>query len=226
MKIIFFDIDRTLINHRYAQDTAALLFLRQFASSLPYSPKDFYQLWQAVMEKHFTAFLQGKITFVEHRRRRMKDLFQKTESCLTDDEADGRFAIYVKNYEANWVLFDDVLSCLDGLSNYRLGIISNGNTKQQIRKLCKTEIVQRFDTIVISEEVGMSKPNPEIFLAACCQAKVEIGECLYVGDNLQGDAIAAQAAGLKGVWLNREEVTYAQVSIPVIQSLNELVTAS
>jgi predicted mannosyl-3-phosphoglycerate phosphatase (HAD superfamily) len=35
--MIFFDIDQTLINHQQAQNTAALLFLQQFSSSLPYT---------------------------------------------------------------------------------------------------------------------------------------------------------------------------------------------
>jgi putative hydrolase of the HAD superfamily len=63
--MIFFDIDQTLINHQHAQDAAALLFLKQFAHLLPYSPKEFGKLWQSLMEKHFATFTRGEINFLE-----------------------------------------------------------------------------------------------------------------------------------------------------------------
>jgi putative hydrolase of the HAD superfamily len=138
--MIFFDIDQTLINHQQAQNTAALLFLQQFSSSLPYTSQEFCRCWQTVIEKHFATFMRGEITFVEHRRRRIRELFQETELYLADDEADERFAIYLQYYEDNWTLFDDVLPCLDALSNRRLGIISNGNAEQQAKKLHQTGI--------------------------------------------------------------------------------------
>ncbi len=221
--MIFFDIDQTLINHQQAQDTATLLFLQRFSSLLPYTLEEFCQCWQTVMEKHFTTFLRGEITFVEHRRRRMKELFQGAESCLADDEADGRFAIYLQHYEDNWTLFDDVLPCLNVLSNRRLGIITNGNTKQQTKKLSQTGIATQFDIVVVSEDVGVSKPKPEIFLDACGRARVKAQQCIYVGDGLQNDALAAVAVGMKGIWLNREDLSYHQVAIPVIKHLDELV---
>ncbi len=223
--MIFFDIDQTLINHQYAQDTAAALFFQQFLSLSPYSPEEFCKHWQTVMEKHFTTFAQGEITFVEHRRRRMREIFQEAELCLTDDEADGRFEIYLQHYENNWTLFDDVLPCLNSLSNHKLGIISNGNTEQQTKKLCQTEILGRFDVVVISESIGLSKPNPDIFLSACRRSGAEVRQCKYVGDSLQNDVLAAEAVGVKGIWLNREKLFHPQTSISVIQTLDDLATA-
>ncbi len=221
--MIFFDIDQTLINHQQAQNTAALLFLQQFSSSLPYTSQEFCRCWQTVMEKHFATFMRGEITFLEHRRRRIRELFQETELYLADDEADKRFATYLQYYEDNWTLFDDVLPCLDALSNRRLGIISNGNTEQQAKKLHQTGIAKRFDIVVVSEEVGVSKPKPDIFLGACRRAGIKVRQCSYVGDSLQNDGLAAEAVGMKGIWLNREGACYFQMVIPVIKILDELI---
>lgn len=223
--MIFFDIDQTLINHQHAQDTAVSLFLQKFSSLFPDSPKEFCKRWQAVMEKHFITFTRGKITFIEHRRRRMRELFQ-FESYLTDDEADRRFAIYLQHYEENWTLFDDVLPCLNALSNCRLGIISNGNTEQQTKKLYQTGIAERFYIVIVSEDVKVSKPNPDIFLSACRRAGVEARQCSYVGDSLQNDALAAEAVGMKGIWLNREELSNRQIAMTAIKSLDELVAVA
>jgi putative hydrolase of the HAD superfamily len=222
-RMIFFDIDQTLINHQQAQDTAALLFWQRFSSLLPYVSEEFCQHWQTVMEKHFTTFMQGEITFVEHRRRRMRELFQEAELYLTDDEADSRFTVYLEHYEDNWALFDDVLPCLNALSNRRLGIISNGNTEQQTKKLDQTGIAERFEIIVVSEEAGVSKPKPDIFLRACRQSGVKEGQCYYIGDNLQNDALAAELVGIQGIWLNRADISCSDVIVPVIKNLDELV---
>ncbi|NJR63837.1 MAG: HAD family hydrolase [Cyanobacteria bacterium CRU_2_1] len=217
--MIFFDIDQTLINHQHAQDTAALLFLQRFSSLLPYASEEFCHYWQTVMKKHFATFMGGKITFVEHRRRRMRELFQEAKPGLANDEADELFAIYLKHYEDNWQLFDDVLPCLNALSNCRLGIISNGNTEQQTKKLYQTGIATRFDIVVVSEKVGTSKPQPDIFLSACRRAKVQVEQCSYIGDSLQDDALAAKAVGMKGIWLNREGLHCPQRAISVVKSL-------
>lgn len=189
--MLFFDIDQTLINHQQAQNTAALLFLQRFSSLLPHTSEEFCQCWQTVMERHFAAFMRGEITFVEHRRRRMRELFQEAELSLTDDEADERFATYVQHYEDNWTIFDDVLPCLNALSNRRLGIISNGNTEQQMKKLRQTGIAKRFDIVVVSEEVRVSKPKSGIFLNACLRAGIKPQQCSYVGDSLQNDALGS-----------------------------------
>ncbi len=92
-----------------------------------------------------------------------------------------------------------------------------------MRKLYQTGIVQRFDIIVVSEEVGASKPTPDIFLNACCRAATKTQQCTYVGDNLQNDTLAAEAVGMKGVWLNRAALSYPQIAVLEIKNLGELV---
>ena len=49
----------------------------------------------------------------------------------------------------------------------------------------------------------MEKPDARIFLEAARQAGCAPGECLYVGDRLETDALGSARAGMTGVWLNR-----------------------
>ena len=220
--MIFFDIDDTLVTHSQAQSQAARLFWEAFADRLPYSQPEFPAVWDAVMQKHFAAFAAGQISFAEHRRRRMREIFA---DALSEGEADALFQAYLRHYEDCWALFDDVLPCLDALRSCPLGIISNGSGEQQRRKLHRLGIADRFDVVVISEEVGIWKPKPEIFWEACRQAEMEPGDCMYVGDSLATDALASQAAGLRGVWLNRPSLSGADVlTISNLNDLENLVT--
>lgn len=222
--MILFDIDDTLVNHTQAQIRAARLFLSDFNHLLPYPVDEFCALWDSVMLKHFGAFARGEISFAEHRRRRIRELFAEVHPALSDAEADDRFEIYLRGYRDGWALFDDVLPCLFALSGHKLGIISNGNTDQQKLKLHRLEIESRFEVVVISEEVGVWKPQPQIFLEACRRASLRPQDCVYVGDNLKVDALGSHSAGMKAIWLNRAGTPNTQLSVTKICSLSELST--
>ena len=217
--MIFFDIDDTLVTHSQAQSQAARLFWEAFADRLPYSQPEFPAVWDAVMRTHFAAFAAGQISFAEHRRRRVREIFA---DAVSDSEAGALFQAYLRHYEDCWALFDDVLLCLDALRSFPLGIISNGNGKQQRRKLHRLGIAERFQVVIISEEVGLWKPKAEMFWEACRQAETDPGECVYVGDSLTTDALASQAAGMRGVWLNRTQLSAAELWVPAIACLREL----
>ncbi len=214
--MIFFDIDDTLLMNSRAQTQAALRFWDDFSDRLAPTRQEFPAVWDAVMQKHFAECAAGRISFGEQRRRRMRDILG------ADDEDGSAFHSYLVHYEREWALFDDVLPCLDALNNAPLGIIPNGSGKQQRRKLHQLGIADQFITIIISEDLGVWKPNPEIFRAACKEAGASPKDCVYVGDLLLTDARAAQAAGLRGVWLNRDRLPASDAGVPTLRSLSEL----
>ena len=219
---IFFDIDATLVDHDKAAEMAATKFLQHFAHLLPYSQAKFLKTWHEVSDRHNDLYFRGEVSLTEQRRNRMRELFAHTESALSGDEADARFQVYLEHYESNWKLFDDVLPCLDRHAHIPLGLISNGDLEQQLRKLKLTNLENRFSTILVSSEIGVSKPKPEIFLEACRRAKVSAKECVYIGDRLDVDALASRSVGMKGVWLNRKRLPMPELAVPVIATLGEL----
>lgn len=84
-----------------------------------------------------------------------------------------------------------------------MGIITNGKLDIQLARLDAMGLGGRFEHVIASSELGIAKPAPEIFLHACEVFEVSPGEAAYVGDRLHIDAIAAAAAGMLGVWLDR-----------------------
>jgi putative hydrolase of the HAD superfamily len=86
----------------------------------------------------------------------------------------------------------------------RLAIVTNGPSDFQRETLRGIE--DRVDAVIISGEVGMAKPDPAIFLLATERLGVAPEDAWCVGDSLTHDVVGAQAAGMRGVWLNRGNV--------------------
>lgn len=213
--LILFDIDDTLLDHRTSAWMAAAALHRSVSSQK--SVDEFCASWSEALERHFARYLLGEVSFENQRRDRVREVI---DLALTDETADRIMEQYLAAYGAGWLLFPDVLSCLDRLSGCRLGVISNGQGKQQRRKLTQTGIADRFEHILISEEVGCAKPDPMIFHRACTFFEVVPSEAVYIGDRYDVDAQGARAAGLRGVWLDRKREATETHEPPLIGSLD------
>lgn len=105
-------------------------------------------------------------------------------------------------------LYDDTLSALKALQQrgLTLGIISNH--AYSARKMIEENVTQFIcpDHIIISQEVGVHKPAKTIFRRAIARIRVPAPNCLFIGDNLEVDAIGAVERGGFGraLWLDRE----------------------
>ena len=72
------------------------------------------------------------------------------------------------------------------------------------RFLAKEGIAKCFDLMLFSDEVGIRKPNPEIFQMATQRLKVKPCEIVHIGDNLKSDVWGPKNAGLKAIYLSTE----------------------
>lgn len=83
----------------------------------------------------------------------------------------------------------------------RVGIISAGLRVKQAEKLVRLGVLPWLDpgAIFFSDQMGVSKPNPKIYVKACAALKVAPERALYVGDRPATDVTPARAAGMKTV---------------------------
>ena len=125
--------------------------------------------------------------------------------------------------------FGDVLPAFAELdaARLRIGMITNGSGTVQRLKLRTVGLLQRLDPLVISSEVGLRKPDPQIFEVALHRAGVQPDAAWFVGDNLWHDIAPAAGAGLRTAWIDRRpEATPLDPSWPqpdeAIRSLEHL----
>lgn len=199
--MIFFDIDGTLIDHLSASAEASLRLFDLFPGAIPFPREQFPAAWEEILNEHFNRFCRGEISIWEQRRARMRDVFAASE--LSDDEADSRYRLFIREYESLTRAYDDAAECLENLAGQQLGIISNGVRDQQIGKLERAGLLKYFSVFVFSEDVGRGKPHPSIFLEACRRAGDKPAECVHIGDDVMADVNASHALGIKPIWLDR-----------------------
>ena len=103
--------------------------------------------------------------------------------------------------------FDDVKPLFRDLQSagVRIGIITHGWTVKQAEKLVRMGLTPYLepDSIFISDQIGISKPNPKIYRAALRGLELDAAEVMYVGDNLIHDVAPAQSVGMTAVWARR-----------------------
>jgi HAD superfamily hydrolase (TIGR01549 family) len=125
-------------------------------------------------------------------------------------------------------LSDDALPCLEMLTQkgLRVGVITNAEGQTVINSE-RMGLARYIDFIIDSAHVGVRKPDKMIFKIAIntlqrnCENSLQPGEIMYVGNELEEDALAAKNAGLMGVWLNREDKR-VDSRVPTIHSLHDL----
>jgi putative hydrolase of the HAD superfamily len=122
-------------------------------------------------------------------------------------------------------LFDGALDAIDVVRSVaRVGLVTNGPTAIQRPKIDLLGIESRFPVIVVSEEVGVWKPDPAIFAIALERSQVTASAAVYVGDSAHHDVPGAHAAGMRAVWMNRRGIDWPGARPPdfEIRSLGEL----
>jgi putative hydrolase of the HAD superfamily len=122
-----------------------------------------------------------------------------------------------------WQVFDDVIPTLTELKRqgFRLGVISNFDSRlDDVLRVC--DLDRFFDSVHISTRVGAAKPDPLIFDTALAHHKIEAAQVWHIGDSLREDFEGAQAAGLKAVLINRNNLQVENALC--ISNLTELLT--
>jgi putative hydrolase of the HAD superfamily len=88
-------------------------------------------------------------------------------------------------------------------ARHRLALVTNGAACLQREKLEASGLGRHFDAVVVSAEIGVGKPEPEIFAAALDRLGAAPDEAAMVDDTIDRDVAGASAAGLAAIWLNR-----------------------
>jgi putative hydrolase of the HAD superfamily len=122
----------------------------------------------------------------------------------------------------SWAEYPDARPLLDDLTErgFRLAVVSNA-TELVRRVLENLKLTGYFQSIVVSEEVGVRKPDPKIFHIAAKEIRTPPNRAIYIGDRFTIDVVGAKRAGMNAVLLDRNG-SYADVNCLKVKSLSAL----
>jgi len=103
--------------------------------------------------------------------------------------------------------FDDVIPLLAALraAGVITGVITHGWTTKQAEKIVRLGLVPHLSSraVFISDQLGISKPNPKIYALALRDLGLQPNEAMYVGDSPSHDITPPKSLGMKAVWAKR-----------------------
>ena len=85
---------------------------------------------------------------------------------------------------------------------YKIYVITNGIVELQKPRIMNSVISPYISDIIVSEEVGASKPNARIFNALLEREKLTSNNVIMIGDSLEKDIKGAHNANIKAIWYN------------------------
>ena len=234
-RALFLDLDDTLIGRlrpevvtRTAEEIAALHPDLDAARLAETNAAVWDAYWPSVEDRRTLGELSGAAVTLEAWRRTLR-------TCGCADEAVARQAArtFRQQASASYRLFDEVRDLVASARRARipLALITNGASDTQRDKLSAVGIGEWFDTVVISGEVGLAKPDPRIFEVALEALGLGRDGVWHVGDSLAADVAGAKAAGVTAVWLNRSRLRRRDddpepdIEIPSLAELNPLLSA-
>lgn len=145
-----------------------------------------------------------------------------------EDEAMTKRLFETFSSTESYRLYDDVKPALDAIeaAGYRLGLISNFDSWLE-EMLIEMEVGHVFDPAIISGQVGVEKPDPEIYRIAVERAGVDPSRTVHVGDSPRTDMEPARTVGITPILIDREG-RYPQSEyhrITTLEGLPDLVAA-
>lgn len=199
---VFFDIDDTLFpTTEFAQRARWNAVKAMVAAGLELPEQEVYQeLCEVIAE-----FTSNYGNHYDHLLKRLgPDAVRGVNPALV---VAAGVAAYHDTKFREIAPFDDVLPLLRDLraADVLVGIITHGLTVKQAEKLLRLGLLPHLDTdaIYISEQVGISKPNPKLYAHALEEHELDPARVMYVGDNPSHDIAPPQGLGMITAWSSR-----------------------
>ncbi|EOR05499.1 HAD family hydrolase [Acinetobacter genomosp. 15BJ] len=190
-KAVIFDLDQTLLD----RTTSLIRFLTWQVN--------FFQLISANDREPFIQrFLELDDNGKVWKDRVYENLIQ--EFSIQGYSKEILLASYIHDFNKFSCCFEHVENTIIQLKqqDYLIGLISNGRTPFQEHNFYALGLTEFFSSIIVSEAVGLRKPDPAIFLLSCQQLSVHPQDCVFVGDNEQADIQGAKAVGMKTIFFH------------------------
>lgn len=220
---VLIDLDDTLFDHR-ASARRALETTAAGDPVLGRVPFDALEArHRAILEDLHRGVLDGRMTVDEARALRFRTLIEEQGETCDAPRLDRLTTTYRGAYQTGWACLAGARELLAELKrrDRRIAIVTNNIVSEQVAKLKRLDLESFVDALVVSEAVGISKPDPGIFAHALGELGAGAADAVMLGDSWSADIEGALGAGLRAVWFNprRTQRPSGRPGVPEIHAL-------
>ena len=227
------DADNTIFDFDRSEREAFYQTIKQFGmvgSKTSTKLKEYHEIYKKINDKIWKELEEGKITWDKLQIERFKRFFASAsiKENINGVSASDFAKNYLKNLSEKAYLIPYAREVLDYLSK-RADLIlgTNGITIVQKNRITISGIGVFFKGIIISEETGVSKPDPAFFKLAAKKLNLQPSEILVVGDSMTSDITGGNRAGFDTCLFVRNKtvnngIEYLEKPTYIIHKLTEL----
>ncbi|PAD31805.1 HAD family hydrolase [Paenibacillus sp. 7523-1] len=210
IKAIIFDLDNTILNRTRTFEGFTQTLLKTYFGHLETTDN----ISQRIIELDQDGYKDKPLLFNE--------LLQELPWSVYPLHAE-LMEFYGKEYVRSAVLMEEAREVVQQLrSKYRTGLITNGKTDIQYGKIDQLGIRDDFDLIIVSEEAGVKKPDPQIFRLALDHFGLSPEQCIYIGDHPRNDVEGAANVGMNTIWMKVNQPWQDSVTARPLHSITHL----
>ena len=171
---------------------------------LPYKP-EYLDSYKKINAAYWKLFEKGDISLEDLRVNRFSEFFKEQNLQAVPKDVSGR---YLRHLGQGAFLLDGAEKVLNHLhARFTLAIITNGIPEVQRSRFQLVNIGRFFKEIIISEEIGSSKPNTEFFRITSEKLGIsDPASALVVGDSLASDILGGNNYGMNTCWYNPQNL--------------------
>jgi len=165
---------------------------------------------RSLKEPHFKKYLVRTLAQID------------LDASENDAFVSGAVREFCREFKRHVKLDPEAIKVLQYISaKYKTGLISNLTFSESARELLvEYELSDFFDTIIVSGDVNLRKPNPEIFKLALKDLGVDPSQAIFVGDTLETDISGSRKAGMVPIHIQRK--THRNSSIKSYRTITSL----
>lgn len=192
---------------RNARDTYEEMYWKYGYDRFFDSFEHYYELYNRRNLQLWTEYANGQVTKQELNRQRYLYPLEAVGAGDVDlAKAYGEDALATIPTKSR--LMPHAREVLEYLApKYNLYILSNGFQELQSHKMHSSGIDKYFKKIILSDDIGVLKPWPEIFHFALSATQSELRHSLMIGDSWENDIAGAAGVGMHQVFYNVSGIT-------------------
>jgi len=220
-KGVLLDIDNTLYDYSFAHQKALSTVFDNLSDLFSFERKTLEVAFAQARKKIHIELSQ---TAASHNRLLY---FQRMFEYLNINPLNHTLCAYNTYWDTfldNLNPYDGVYSFLKLIENKKVCLLSDLTAHIQHRKIQKLDLYNYIDALVTSEESGVEKPHPYIFMLALKKLDLIASDVCMVGDSFEKDIIGALGLGIRSFWLNweNEKKNLGKLATSV-ESFNDLI---